>query len=103
MAAGSDDWLRVWVNGDDPANATPQVLRHDQTMCPSGRAVLYGDDGPVPLTLHAGLNSVMFKVVNRTALAALCCQFVPYYAANATGYGAYSPYTARGLGYVLSP
>lgn len=103
LAAGSDDWLRVWVNGGDPGNPNPQVLRHDQTICPNGRAILYGDDGPVPIMLHQGLNSVMFKVVNRTGLAALCCQFVPYSATNISGYGGYAPYTATGLGYVLSP
>lgn len=103
LATGSDDWLRVWVNGDDPNCAYPEVLRVDHSTCPTGRGAVFGDDGPVQISLRQGLNSIMFKVVNQTALASLCCQFVPYSVVNVTGYGGYAPYTSTGLGYVISP
>ncbi|MCE5323325.1 hypothetical protein LLG46_08430 [bacterium] len=102
MNAGCNDWFRVWLNGDDPDNTTPEILRIDQGDCSTGRGVVFGDDGPFAITLHAGLNSLMFKIVNQTDLTGLCCQFTQYTASSVRGYGGFSAYTATGLGYVLN-
>jgi hypothetical protein len=57
----------------------------------------------VAVSLKAGLNSLMFKVVNQTDLAALNCQFTQYSAVINRGYGGYAPYYATNLGYSLNP
>lgn len=103
IVSGSNDWLRVWVNGNDSTVSSPEVLSVTQYTCSYGRALTYGNDGPVAISLHKGLNSIMFKVVNKANLCALCCQFIPYSAVKVTGYGGYAPYTGTGLGYVISP
>lgn len=102
MNAGANDWLRVWLNGDDTSNAAPEILRVDQSVCSTGRSVVFGDDGPLAITLHSGLNSLMFKIVNQTDLTGLCCQFTQYAATSVRGYGGFSPYTTTGLGYTLN-
>ncbi|MEN6357283.1 MAG: hypothetical protein ABFD83_09390 [Armatimonadota bacterium] len=102
LNTGCNDWCRVWLNGDDTSNATPEILRVDQNVCSAGRGVVYGDDGPFAITLHSGLNSLMFKIVNQTDLAGLCCQFTQYSATSVRGYGGFSPYTSTGLGYMLN-
>jgi hypothetical protein len=102
LNTGANDWFRVWLNGDDTSNATPEILRVDQSVCSTGRSVVFGDDGPFAITLHSGLNSMMFKIVNQTDLTGLCCQFTQYSATSVRGYGGFSPYTSTGLGYMLN-
>ncbi len=103
IVTGANDWLRVWLNGDDPEVTTPEILRVDQTVCSSGRNCVIGDDGPAAVSLKAGLNSLMFKIVNQTDLAALSCQFTQYSSVVTRGYGGYAPYSATALGYSLNP
>jgi len=95
MPTGSDDWLRAWVD-------STEVVTVDDTIYPSGRTVVIGQDGLTPITLNAGLNKIMFKVINTTEdSCGLASQFVDSATTGTTGYGGYASYT--GLGYSLNP
>lgn len=97
MPTGSDDWLRAWVG-------STEVVTIDDTIYPSGRTTVLGQDVPNEITLNAGLNKILFKVINTTEdSCGLGCQFVPIAqsVAGKTGYGKMTPYA--GLGYSLNP
>ncbi|MEN6355811.1 MAG: discoidin domain-containing protein [Armatimonadota bacterium] len=96
IVTGSDDWLKVYVNG---------VLQYtkDESEFPTGRSCAIGQDGSYNITLHQGLNSLLFKVVNNTGTFKLSSQFVDSDSYGGTGYGGYTQYMATGLGYSLNP
>lgn len=107
LATGSDDWLRVYVNGQ--SFRIVDVLSSDSEYTSDGsnvrnsRACNYGDDYSATETipLHKGSNDILFKVVNNVDSFALTSQFVPAgYATGTYGYGGYPAYTATGLGYL---
>ncbi|MEN6611939.1 MAG: hypothetical protein ABFD47_00585, partial [Armatimonadota bacterium] len=95
VATGSDDWLMVYVNGS---------LQYtiDEVAYPTGRGCTIGSEYQ-GIPLSAGLNSVLFKVVNGGTGFALSSQFIDSGAYGTTGFGGYNPYAATGLGYSLNP
>ncbi|MEN6357895.1 MAG: discoidin domain-containing protein [Armatimonadota bacterium] len=96
ITTGSDDWLKVYVNGS-------LQYTKDETAYPTGRGVTIGQDGPTAITLHQGLNSILFKVVNGQTGFGINSQFTDVETYGGTGYGGYNPYAATGLGYSLNP
>ncbi|MEN6355809.1 MAG: carboxypeptidase regulatory-like domain-containing protein [Armatimonadota bacterium] len=100
MVTGSDDWLSVFANGalqysiDETTNSG---------MYATGRSCTIGQDGPYDITLHQGLNSILFKVVNNISTFKLASQFVDSESYGGIGYGGYNPYITTGLGYSLNP
>lgn len=97
LSTGSDDWFCVLVNG----NSTAYISVDQLGIYLNGRGVGYGTDAPVAVPLTAGLNKVLFKVVNHASGFGLCCQFLSSSATGAAGYGGYTP-VATGVGYVTS-
>ncbi|MEN6355806.1 MAG: carboxypeptidase regulatory-like domain-containing protein [Armatimonadota bacterium] len=87
LVSGSDDALKYYVNGGT------EVFRTETTHLIGGNSC--------PITLHKGLNSILFKVVNGTGAYTLGSQIVDSEYAGGTGYGGYAPYP--GLGYSLNP
>lgn len=104
LTTGSDDWLRVYVNGVDVRDISQDATITDaeNNDLTAGRGCNYGDDLPVAITLHKGSNNILFKVVNGGSGFGVTCQFVPAGATGTYGYGGYDPYTTTGLGYITN-
>ncbi len=90
MPIGSDDAIRVWVNGD-------LVWANDSVS----RFLNYGQDCITNVPLNAGLNSVLFKVCNGyNDYAQLVSQFAVPGTWLGEGWGGSQP--MEGLGYLLN-
>lgn len=96
ITTGSDDWLLFYVNGVTDYNTW--------MFYGDGRNLDYGSDAPVPITLHQGLNSLLFKVCNggNGTGFGFNCQFIDNTSTVLPGFGGCPAYSATGLGYTLN-
>lgn len=89
IPVGSDDWFAIYVNG----------VKAGEFRSLEGRGVDYGSTNVANVTLKAGFNDVLIKVVNGGGAFGFVTQFAAPGTWTAPGYRNSTPKT--GLGYLL--